>query len=227
MKLFKLFLIALFVAFLTLIVYFSLVARGAEATVNPPTLCHHTPGNKVTKTFNNWQAYFGHIGQPHNGSTYDTQGACVEPSVTPTLTPTPIPEEECKDCEPEVTPIPEVTPEPEGRVESTPAGAPTCDGVPFVKLPANVHVIRNGDTAEVKWTPTQGTQAEIYYYENQNVDNKHSVKDTYNDGHEVIGLLGSKDWTFGLQQKDGCAFSGTVYIVDGNTPRLFRFLYAW
>lgn len=77
------------------------------------TICHHTPGNNVTLTFHTPQAYQGHLGQPHSGQTYDTNGACEEVTPTPTPTVTPTPPVECeKDCE-EVTPTPvEPTPTP-------------------------------------------------------------------------------------------------------------------
>jgi hypothetical protein len=42
------------------------------------TICHHTPGNDVTISFQNQQAYEGHLGQPHNEQTFDTDGACQE-----------------------------------------------------------------------------------------------------------------------------------------------------
>lgn len=167
-----------------------------------------------------------------------------EPTVTPSPSPTPTetPEESPNPCDGEIllktlevdpcaTPTPEPTSEPEstpsGFIALTPAGAPVCDGVPFVKLPANVHVYRNGASAEVKWVPTQGSEAHIYYFQNQNPSNAHALRDIANDGQETINLLGNLDWTFGVQQKDGCATSGTVYIVDGNEPQLFRFNYVW
>lgn len=111
--------------------------------------------------------------------------------------------------------------EPErGFIETSPAGAPTCDGVPFVKLPANALVKRMGDDAVVQWQPTQGSEAVIYYREVGNPSNAHSlVNPVNNDGYEDnLHLLGSLDWEFGVQQKDGCAFSGIVWVVDDDTP---------
>jgi hypothetical protein len=134
-----------------------------------------------------------------------------EVEVTPTLTP---------------TPTEEPSPEPEVRVIST-AGAPTCDGVPFVKLPANFHVIRRGDQADLIWVPTAGNEVSIFFHENENVSNAHGFK-TNNDGFETVYFLGSKNWTFGLLQWDGCATSGTVWVVDDYAQRLFRPLpYQW
>jgi hypothetical protein len=166
------------------------------------------------------------------------------PSLTPTetLTPTPEPSETPVPCgqqveivskewdeeEPSVTPCPSETPTPTpvetgigGSIELTPAGAPTCDGVPFVKLPGNVNVLRNGAMATVRWNPTQGGQAEIYYQNMHTQSDSHALRDIENDGVESIFLLGNKDWRFGVQQKDGCAFSGVVWVDDGSAPRLY------
>ena len=70
---------------------FLLRPEPAEATfeINVPVICHHTPGNEVTKRFSSWRAYLGHIGQPHSGRTYDTQGECPAPTPTPTPEPEP------------------------------------------------------------------------------------------------------------------------------------------
>ena len=138
----------------------------------------------------------------------------------------------CPTPTPEPTESPEPTPEPiePPRVEIPlgVAGAPTCDGVPFVQWPGNPHVLRNGDTATVRWVPTQGSQAHVYYFEVQNPANEHAVRDTENDGEVVITLLGSRDWTFGVQQKDGCAASGITWIEDGNAVRMFLpTSYSW
>src|SRR3990167_722706 len=152
---------------------------------------------------------------------------------TPTPTPTEEPKEVCEDeealnfgeegdCEyEEVTPTPTPTPEepqePEGSIELTPAGAPTCVGVDFVLLPANPIVKRSGDNALLQWQPTQGSEAVFYYREVGNPSNAHSLPNPVpNDGVEDnFHLLGSTDWEFGFQQKDGCAFSGIVWVVDG------------
>lgn len=83
--------------------------KASATQVYSKTICHHTPGNQVTLTFHTIQAYFGHLGQPHSGQTFDTNGACQEVTPTPTPTVTPTPPVECEeDCE-EVTPTP--TPE--------------------------------------------------------------------------------------------------------------------
>lgn len=86
------------VGFSTLLAAFLMlsVVTPAHATTQlfPVTVCHHTPGNNVTLTFQNWPSYSGHLGQPHNGSTFDSIGACASP--TPTATPRPTVSEVCK-----------------------------------------------------------------------------------------------------------------------------------
>ena len=105
------------VAIIGLVGHFALNVNKAEATVFPISICHHTPSNEVTHTFQNLQSYLGHLGTPHSGSTYDTQGACAEPTATPTPTP------ECFENECNVTPTPteEVTP------TATPSATPTVE----------------------------------------------------------------------------------------------------
>ncbi len=70
-----------------------LVVRNVFAVPPPPykTICHHTPGNNVTLDFANVQSYNGHLGTPHSGSTFDTDGPCTDNGTTPTNTLTPTP----------------------------------------------------------------------------------------------------------------------------------------
>ncbi len=88
------------------------LTRPAAATAPEPykVICHHNPAQDVTLSFQNVQSYTGHLGTPHSGSTYDTDGACPEvtPSVSPTASPTPTTKPCEWDCD-EVTPT--VTPE--------------------------------------------------------------------------------------------------------------------
>ncbi len=171
------------------------------------------------------------------------------PTPTPTVTPTSSPEptttpNPCEDENPndewelvavwtddpcaEPTPEPTPTPTEQPTIPLTnpsgPVGAPTCVGAPFVFKPGNALVKRDGDKATVQWQPTQGSEAHIYYYQNENPANKHAKGDIQNDGIEEINLLGSLNWTFGIQQKDGCATSDIVWVVDDNEVRLFRAL---
>ncbi len=94
-------------------------------------ICHHTPANDVTLSFQNQQSYDGHLGTPHSGSTYDTIGACsVAPTATlvPTLTPTNTPT-----TDPGVTPTNTPTPDP-GCTENCNEVTPTATAeVPVVK----------------------------------------------------------------------------------------------
>lgn len=86
-----------------IILYWLIFVRPTSvgATNFNATICHHTPGNNVTLNFNNLQSYLGHLGQPHSGQTFDTNGPCPTPSPSPTVAPTPI-----------ATPVPSSTPEP-------------------------------------------------------------------------------------------------------------------
>ena len=96
----------------------------------------------------------------------------------------------------------------------------------------NAHVLRSGVTATVKWNPSDGDQANIYYTEGEHkslpISWTHSLRDTANDGYEVIGSLNpSLAYTFGLQQKDNCAGGPIVVIPDGPMDRLFRGLFVY
>lgn len=98
--------------------------RANASQIYLKTICHHTPGNQVTLTFHQPQSYAGHLGTPHSGQTYDTNGTCTTPSPSPTASPTATPKPTPADCDhdgdlkdkyegkecPEVTPTP--TPDP-------------------------------------------------------------------------------------------------------------------
>lgn len=113
MKRFLLTLIGLGVLF----IFWYLFVKPVEATQISYTVCHHTPGNNVTLTFNTIQAYLGHLGTPHSGQTYDTYTACPSPSPTPSATPSSTPS---PTPEPSSTPEPSETPAP--SEEPTPGG---------------------------------------------------------------------------------------------------------
>jgi hypothetical protein len=117
---------------------FAFIVAPVHATyqqVFPVTICHHTPGNKVTHTFQNWQSYSGHLGNPHNQQTYDTIGACPTPtptatprvtaSPTPTATPTATPTV-TPTASPSATPsaTPTNTPDPTSTPSATPTATP-------------------------------------------------------------------------------------------------------
>lgn len=136
-------------------------------------------------------------------------------------------EVELVECEPEVTPTPTPTPEPTPVVHDNPAsnaGAPQCTSTRPVLLPANPLVWRKAGQAIVQWVPTEGEKANVYYREVGNYDNAHAVRDTENDGYVEIGLLGSLDWEFGIQQANDCAGGDVVWIEDGNTAGWTLFL---
>ena len=129
---------------------------------------------------------------------------------------------------PTETPIPTPVPTEEPKHDDSAEGsnAPETCTASVPENAQNVHVYRKGGSAEVKWD--SGLVADgvnIYYYENQDTSNAHSVINTDNDSSEVINGLGGKDWTFGVQALNGgCAGSDVIWVIDGNTPDwvLFR-----
>jgi hypothetical protein len=132
----------------------------------------------------------------------------------------------CKDDEPP----PPATRQSEPPVGCTQnCGVPACtDTVP--KEVANPHVYRNGDCAIVKWMPTEGDKANIYWKENSSGDWQHSLIGIENTGYREVCGLSTLDYTFGVQSVNGCAADGIVnasnlsVIVDGATSDwiLFR-----
>jgi len=136
------------------------------------------------------------------------------------------PEWVCEDtCEPEVTPTPT---NPPTREESKPegcthdCGVPACtDSVP--KEVANPHIYRKGDCAIVKWWPTEGNKANIYWKENSSGDWQHALAGVDNTGYREVCGLSNLDYTFGVQSVNGCAADGIVnasnlsVVVDGAT----------
>jgi hypothetical protein len=147
------------------------------------------------------------------------------------------PESYVGECKVEPTPEPTVEPTPDPTPESTPGptseplvhhttGTPeTCAGVPTPTEPANFHLYRNGELADLRWSPTEGDTVNIYWKNPSAGDWEHSLINTPNDGNEIVGNLGSYDWTFGLAQVNGnCNESDIVEVVDGMTSEwiLFR-----
>lgn len=166
---------------------------------------------------------------------------CVEPTPTPTVTPEPTPTQQPEPTptqQPEVTSTPtvEVTPTSTPSATTTPkkttvktattkVHTPSCEYAAPVKEVANPHVYRNGGEVIVKWHPTEGTHAHIYYRENHINNWQHAVRDIKNTGYFLIGELGNKDWTFAIQQANYCAAGPISYdIVDDVTSDwvLFR-----
>ena len=87
------------------------------------------------------------------------------------------------------------------------AGAPSCDSVAPAKVP-NIFVTNAGvGKLEVRWIPTGGDKAHIFYGE---VAGKpaYSLIDTANDGSEVIGgLVSGQHYYFSVTNGGGCAWS--------------------
>ena len=94
-----------------------------------------------------------------------------------------------------------------------------CQVVDVTKAAENVHLYRKGGTAIVKWIPTAGDEATIYYKEVNSPDWQYSVT-VKNTGYTEINDLGSLDISFALQQRNSCSGGVSVIgktIVDGNT----------
>ena len=84
--------------------------------------------------------------------------------------------------------------------------------------------IGKGTLATVKWWPTEGSDAIIYYKLNGVGYWQHAFK-TENDGYVIVAGLGGRDWTFAGQQVNGCGGGPlTPEVVDGGTVgwTLFR-----
>lgn len=160
-----------------------------------------------------------------------TPSATLTPSPTPTIEVTPTPtiilcDGDCvtptPTREPEATPTP--TKEPE--IGLTGATAPTvgvdpgprCENTPPVKTMANFHLYRKGPDAILKWVPTEGDRANIYYKQVNSDVWQYALRDIQNTGYVEIHDLGTLDITFAGQQSNGCAGGPlTDPIVDGNT----------
>lgn len=144
------------------------------------------------------------------------------PVVTPTVEPTPTPTV----VEEEVTP----TPTPEYRkadywdctMDNSCPGVvttPVCRDGQVLQLPANFHVIRRGEVAILKWNPTGGSQVNVFYRENENDNWTHALGDQTNNGYiEIKNLKPEIGYTFGLQQKNGCAGGELVTAVVIDPP---------
>lgn len=149
----------------------------------------------------------------------------LRPTTTPIPTITPTPE---TPATPSATPTAPSTPQPESRESGQ--HVPTCRDGAVLQLPANLHVIRNMDVAEVKWFPTGGSQVNLFYKENVSKGWTHAVPDELNDGYVKISNLNPREsYTFGLEQKNGCNGGTTVMgvVIDppASTPTLFKMNY--
>jgi hypothetical protein len=134
------------------------------------TYVHFGTGATVTADFHctDWEWWGCKRWTQYDLSHASFKLSCVEPSVTPTLTPTPTETQECKDCEP--TPTGEPTPTPkeetcEGRgndAQGHPCGwsepiwtppeykPPVCT-VEVPKLASNPQYSRTGDSVKITW----------------------------------------------------------------------------
>lgn len=176
-------------------------------------------------------------------------GACPAPTSTPTPTQRPTSTPTCTP-KPTMTPDPTPTDDPQPTPEPTPvvdpcenwsgehycgwspepykasSDAPKCGKGDVTQGVVNPHVYRKGDQAIVKWWNTAGNKAHIYYKLVDSKDWQHSVT-VDNTGYFVINGLGTRDFSFAVQQVDDCSGGVSVMskvIVDGNESNwvLFR-----
>lgn len=107
--------------------------------------------------------------------------------------------------------------------------APTCPDGSTIKVASNLHVIRSGDKAELRWTPTDGNQVNIYWKEVGQSDWKHAAGNQQNDGRFVVGSLKpSLGYTFGVQQVNSCSGGQLITAVVVDPPakhRMFKLSY--
>lgn len=201
---------------------------SATPSSHKVTICHATSSstNPWVRTVVDEHATAGHFdnnGTPlagHEGDVLlqgDVDCPTVNPTPSPSVSPTPTPS-------PYVTPSPTPTPEVVNQTSTGPS-APQCEAVAPTKEMANFHVYRNGDDAILKWFPTEGSQANIYYRQNSSANWQYSLTGTENDGYVEIHGLGNLDITFAGQQANGCAGGPmTNAVIDGPSDHwvLFR-----
>lgn len=227
---------------LSLSILMAMVAISAFAVQPTPykVICHHTPGNEVTLSFQNVQSYNGHLGTPHSGSTYDTDGACpsptntptptsgitpivtplIEPTVTPTATPSPTITPTVT-VTPTPTKAPEPTKAPSGFTEANHNEAKTapfyaCE-VEVGKVDAlNVETgVPNDGAIELYWTPIANADYVNIYYSEVNGDWKYSVPTVSDNGHFTIGgLKNGQHYWFQIEGTTGSCVGSRSVAVD-------------
>ena len=215
------------------------LARTVWATEFPKTICHHTPANNVTLTFQNHQSYNGHLGQPHNNQTFDTNGPCVVPSPSPTASPTATPSATptatpSATPQPSPTASPSATPEPRVEPSATPSATPIpqvytpvetvsdggpgvphfeCDAIPFVPTLTSFERL-SPTSVKVKWTHTDPQNLYMVWYglsQDKLVWNTGIVP-----GWEVTlnDLPANLSIWVGVQASDGHCLGGLSQIID-------------
>ena len=154
-------------------------------------------------------------------SNYENQ--CVEPTVTPTPSPTPCDDCECKECEPEVSPTPTDSPREDvedGNYDDTRNNPIACVAKAPEKLPWDIKVIRNGSDATVKAFIPEGDKVNIFYRENSTPNWNHAQGDVQviDDGMRRVevtihDLVPSVGYTFGVQAVNACTGGEIVGVV--------------
>ncbi len=148
------------------------------------------------------QSYNGHLGTPHNNETYDTNGACVQPSPTPTVAPTTTPTPTPSGCEEDcITPTITPTPTPTEMITPTP---PQVSG--------NMGGFTEADHNQSKQAPDcpnlTPTQVNDVWYTNYQINGDTASIDLHwgvNDNYPSVNIAYGEnkgEWRYGVQHID-------------------------
>lgn len=153
-----------------------------------------------------------------------TTQACLTSTATPTPTPTTTPTTTTETITTATTTTETST------TTSSNNQTPVCVDNNTIKLPANLHVIRNGSDATVNWFQTEGNMASIYYRQLNEKNWTHAVGDISVDDYMsyTIHLLKPKmGYIFGVEQKWNCSGGQmvTAIVIDGWQSKVFNFSY--
>lgn len=156
-------------------------------------------------------------------------------------------QEEVKTCEePPLTPTPAPSctgecggwsPRPEGEHSTT--EAPQCTNGTTMKVPANLHVVRNGEEATVNFFVTEGDRAFVYWSvvgqphwgnsSAQEFPNGVPINGDRFVSYTVHGLDPNMGYDFGASQHNGCGGGEietvTGVVVDGPRSTTFGLSY--
>jgi hypothetical protein len=110
------------------------------------------------------------------------------------------------------------TPTPGSGGASSTTEAPQCSNPNTSNVPANLHVLRNGDKATVNFFMTEGDIADVFYKEATASDWQHAITGLKPNADkfvsvEISALNPKLEYTFGVQQRFGCG-GGKIATVN-------------
>ena len=133
---------------------------------------------------------------------------------------------EDENCPPAPTPEPEV-PAPQPQLTGEGPKAPSCsEPAPSVQ-PWNFLVVRNGDSADLRWIPGDSSIVDVFYKEVDAKDWLYSWTGA-NTGHVVIDHLNPNlGYTFVLKGRNPCSDGKFIspVVVDSADPKIFLTTY--